>query len=97
MQSLRTVRRALLTVRLFFSMIELNDFYNDGFGWICKYCERELKGQNATEKHSRLLREGEAESKDPRLSSSALAKWADAAHQTLICPRCAITESVDKS
>ncbi|HVE57439.1 MAG TPA: hypothetical protein VNB22_11470 [Pyrinomonadaceae bacterium] len=78
-------------------MIELNDFYNDGFGWICRACERELKGQNTAVSHSRLLREGESESKDPRFSSSALAKWADAEHRTLICPRCAITESVDKS
>jgi hypothetical protein len=76
-------------------MIELNDFYNEGFGWICKHCERQLKGQNETEKHSRLLREGEAESKTPRLSSSALAKWADDEHRTLMCPRCGITEFVN--
>ncbi len=78
-------------------MIELNDFYNDGFGWICRHCERELKAQKKAEKHSRLMREGEAESKNPRLSISALAKWFDPAQRTLICPRCGITELADKS
>jgi hypothetical protein len=77
-------------------MIELNDFYNDGFGWICRHCERESKRPEADEKHSRLLREGEAESKKPTLSSSALAKWADPARRTLICPRCGIREIADK-
>jgi hypothetical protein len=76
-------------------MIELNDFYNKGFGWICKHCESEIKGQNQTEKHSRLMREGEAESKNPRLSNSALAKWADKEHRTLMCPRCGIAEFVN--
>jgi hypothetical protein len=79
--------------------IELNDFYNAGFGWICKPCERELKAENpanSPEKHSRLLREGEAESKQPEFSNQAMAKWADAAQRTLVCPRCGITELADK-
>lgn len=80
-----------------FFMIELNDFYNDGFGWICKHCERELKAQDSTEKHSRLMREGEAESKNPIFSNSALVKWADKVHRTLMCPRCGIMEVADKS
>ena len=77
-------------------MIELNDFYNDGFGWICRQCERELETATATPT-SRLLREGEAESKSPQLSSRALAKWADAAQRILVCPRCGISEMVEKS
>ena len=82
-----------------FLFMELNDFYNDGFGWICKHCERELKSQNkvSDQKHSRLMREGEAESKQAELSNSALAKWADKAQRTLMCPRCGITELADKS
>ena len=78
--------------------LELNDFYNAGFGWICKHCERELAPQNdsSNKKTSRLMREGEAESKDPKLSSLALAKWADVAQRTLTCPRCGITELADK-
>jgi hypothetical protein len=77
--------------------IELDDFYNEGFGWVCRHCERELKdAEDSASKHSRLLREGEAESKEPRLSNQALAKWFDAAQTTLICPRCGLVEAVDK-
>ncbi|MDQ3797965.1 MAG: hypothetical protein M3384_00805 [Acidobacteriota bacterium] len=80
--------------------IELDDFYNDGFGWICRHCERELKeqetGNPGGSAQSRLMREGEAESKNPRLSNPAQAKWADKAQRTLICPRCGITELADK-
>jgi len=74
--------------------IELNDFYNDGFGWICRACERQLKeGEtNSHEKVSRLLREGEAESKQPTFSNKAMAKWHDQSKQSLICPRCGIIE-----
>ncbi len=85
----------------FMEKIELNDFYNDGFGWICKPCEREFKqlddsSKDRIDKISRLMREGEAESKQPSFSNLALAKWADEAHRTLTCPRCGITELVDK-
>lgn len=79
-------------------MIELNDFYNEGFGWICRHCARELAAVPTPDnKHSRILHEGEAETKSPRLSTSALAKWADPAQRILECPRCGITELVDKS
>jgi hypothetical protein len=79
-------------------MIELNDFYNEGFGWVCRHCERDLMATAVPEhSHSRLMREGEAESKQPTLSNSALAKWADPAQRILICPRCGITESAEKS
>ena len=78
-------------------MNELNDFYNDGFGWICKHCERDLETQKSSEEnHSRLMREGESESKSPKFSNLALAKWADPAQRTLVCPRCGITELIDK-
>ena len=79
-------------------MNELKDFYNDGFGWKCKHCERELerRKEDSAPEHSRLMREGEAESKNPELSNLALAKWADDAQRTLICPRCGITELADK-
>lgn len=83
-------------------MIEIDNFYNDGFGWVCKACERELAetasppNTNDT-KLNRIMREGEAESKQPRLSNQALAKWADKAKQTLMCPRCGIVEQIDKA
>lgn len=77
-------------------MTELNDFYNDGFGWVCRHCEREFhSGPDGG--HSRLISEGEAESKHPQLSNRAMAKWADAEHRTLVCPRCGITEPVEKA
>lgn len=78
--------------------IELSDFYNDGFGWICKHCERELadSAEKSSEKHSRLMTEGEAESRTPRFSNQAMAKWTDKTQRTLICPRCGITELADK-
>lgn len=43
------------------------------------------------------MREGEAESKQPVMANIALAKWADPAHRTLLCPRCGITELADIS
>jgi hypothetical protein len=76
--------------------IELNDFYNDGFGWICKACEREQKNRQPEEKTSRLMREGELESKQLKLSNTALAKWSDSSQRSLICPRCGIMELADK-
>jgi hypothetical protein len=77
-------------------MIELNDFYNEGFGWICRQCERE-SAKASDPGPSRLMKEGEAESKTPELSNRSLAKWADPAQRILICPRCGLSESVEKS
>jgi len=77
-------------------MTESTNFYNDGFGWICRACERDLKPPSESANRSRLLREGEAESKTPRFSNSALAKWADESRQTLVCPRCGITQKVKR-
>ncbi|MCU0238742.1 MAG: hypothetical protein MUC29_04810 [Pyrinomonadaceae bacterium] len=77
-------------------MIEIENFYNDGFGWICKHCERELKEQKtSSHAHSRLMREGEAESKTPTFSNLAMAKWFDKSQRMLVCPRCHITEMAD--
>lgn len=75
---------------------ELNDFYNEGFGWICRHCERELQ-QPEGSGPSRLLLEGESESKKPRLANPAIARWAEPARTSLVCPTCGITETVDKS
>jgi hypothetical protein len=78
-------------------MTESVKFYNDGFGWVCRACERAPESRpTGSATHSRLLREGEAESKNPRLSSSALAKWADKSRTTLVCPRCGITQEVKR-
>ena len=82
----------------FMETFELKDFYNDGFGWICKLCERDFKKAEKVsgKKLSRLMSEGEAENKQPKFSVSALAKWTDKTNRTLMCPRCGITESVEK-
>lgn len=76
-------------------MTKLNDFFNDGFGWKCRHCARETNA--AANRHSRFYTEGEGESKQPQLSELALAKWTDPAHTRLTCPRCGITEPVDKA
>ena len=75
-------------------MKELENFYNDGFGWLCRHCERAIDAPKDAASHSRLLREGESESKSPRLSNFALAKWTDNSRTTLVCPRCWICSSV---
>ena len=78
-------------------MIELDSFYNDGTGWICRQCERELRTTASPgQQHSRVFREGEAESKTPVLANAALAKWTDKSRRFLTCPRCGITEAADR-
>jgi hypothetical protein len=72
---------------------ELENFYNSGFGWICKRCEGELPNKEPSGR-SRLLREGEAEGKNPRLSTNALAQWADEKREALVCPRCGTNEKI---
>lgn len=78
-------------------MQDLELFYNDGTGWFCKQCERELGLEKELEHaHARFFREGEAESKFPTFSDQARAKWLDRVAEVLICPRCGVTEKVDK-
>lgn len=78
-----------------FFMTELESFHNAGFGWICRECEREFAATQVSDDLSRLMTEGEAESKQPAMSNRALAKWADAAQTILVCPGCGMTETVD--
>lgn len=78
-------------------MQELNEFYNDGFGWVCRHCSHENEENAAGGERSRLLTEGESEGKIPSLSTKALAKWADPARRYLICPQCGIRELVEKA
>lgn len=73
----------------------MNSFYNSGFGWICIQCESDLKAISNNEKHGRLMSEGESESKTPRFSTSAMAKWNDKEQRTLICPQCQKTEIIN--
>lgn len=76
-------------------MQESKDFYNDGSGWVCRQCEAELRAASDDgDRPSRLLLEGEAEGKQPKLSHFALAIWADKLRTTLTCPRCGVVEKV---
>lgn len=79
-------------------MEKIDNFYNDGTGWVCIQCEREraLETELASS-HSRFYREGEAESKFPQLASRARAKWFDRLRETLVCPSCGVTERVSRS
>jgi hypothetical protein len=77
-------------------MAELNDFYNYGFGWICRHCDPPAE-TNTDAGVGRFFLEGETESKSPELSSRALAKWLDPAHQILTCPLCGVTELADRT
>lgn len=75
----------------------LASFYNQGFGWICKNCENISQPEQPVRAGgvSRIMREGEAESKQPRFSNTALAKWTDETRTALICPRCETVETVE--
>jgi rubrerythrin len=76
-------------------MDELEKFYNDGFGWVCRLCEAEIGAADAGGPvRSRLMREGEGESKQPVLSTRALAKWSDETRSVLVCPGCGTVESI---
>jgi len=79
-------------------MIEIEHFVNAGYGWMCKRCAEDDEILSASdERRARFFTEGEAESKTPRLSTPALARWRDASRQTLYCPRCGVEEMVSKA
>ena len=65
---------------------EIEYFRNRGFGWECIACS--AKADEVTNTRSRLMSEGEAESKRPTLSMSGLAEWFDREEGILVCPKC---------
>ena len=82
-------------------MRETEHFVNDGRGWECKRCRGEdasaLEGDTDESEPSlsalaRFFREGEAEERETRLSSHALARWKDDARRALVCTRCGTEE-----
>jgi DNA-directed RNA polymerase subunit M/transcription elongation factor TFIIS len=78
--------------------LEIDHFINEGFGWVCKHCSAEEQARvNDKETRARFFTEGEAEEKETRLSTPALARWTSPTRRTLACPRCGIEEMVDKA
>lgn len=64
-------------------MEERGNFYNDGDGWTCRPCERELRPKRRTKRKSK--------------TNLAPVKWTDATRRHLTCPRCGITEPYELS
>ena len=78
--------------------MEIEHFINEGFGWVCKHCSAvnaARAGENLA--RARFFSEGEAEEKEPKLSTPALARWTSPSRRALVCPRCGIEEVVDKA
>ena len=76
----------------------MEHFVNNGYGWTCRRCRREettarvpVNGARA-----RFFSEGEAEEREPKLSSHALARWRDESHQELVCPKCGVVEKTEQ-
>ena len=80
-------------------MPETRHFINDGYGWACKRCRASGGGRGpaADTRLARFFREGEAEDRDPRLSSPTLARWKDTTRRTLVCPRYGAEEDVSSA
>jgi hypothetical protein len=77
--------------------MEIEHFINPGYGWLCKHCLSEIDARaSLSEGRARFFTEGEAEEKEPSLSTLALARWRDAAREALFCPSCGIEELVNK-
>jgi len=53
-----------------------------------------LEGKPSSNTLPRFFREGEAEERETRLASSALARWKDDARRTLVCTRCRAEEDL---
>jgi hypothetical protein len=79
--------------------IETDHFVNAGFGWVCKHCSPEAESSSGASaaQRARFFTEGEAEEKEPVLSTPTLARWRDATRRILVCPRCGIEEMISKA
>jgi rubredoxin len=75
----------------------MKHFINQGYGWTCRRCQSEETAQvSERSARARFFSEGEAEERAPKLSAASLARWRDEYHQTLVCPRCGVEETVER-
>jgi hypothetical protein len=72
----------------------MEHFRNTGYGWTCKRCSTEQERAAPVGSRARFFSEGEAEERELKLSTPALARWRDETHRALICPRCGIEEAL---
>jgi hypothetical protein len=78
----------------------MEHFVNNGYGWTCRHCQREETAAARVPAHgarARFFSEGEAEEREPRLSSHALARWRDESRRELVCSQCGVAERLDES
>jgi len=81
-----------------FGVAEMEHFVNDGYGWTCRQCgAKDAPDAPRDDLLPRFFREGEAEERETRLSTHALARWKDSSRSTLACPRCGVEEEVPGS
>lgn len=90
-------------------MLETEHFVNEGYGWLCKHCLTAPHTDDKSEDpkpderpastdagRARFFHEGEAEEREPRLSTRALARWRDdGPTRTLFCPECGAQEELN--
>ena len=74
----------------------MRHFINEGFGWECRRCRAATVAPD-TGPYPRFYIEGEAEDKVTRLTTTARARWRDAAQQILYCPNCLAEETARKT
>jgi len=74
----------------------MQHFVNNGYGWTCRHCQEAETTATARESEriarARFFSEGEAEEREPKLSSAPRARWRDDSRQELVCPKCGVTE-----
>jgi hypothetical protein len=81
----------------------MEHFIKERFGWVCGRCRDTTRadgvsGGEAGSERARFFHEGEAEEREPRLSTPTLARWRDAGGRSvLFCPRCGAEEEFKTS
>jgi hypothetical protein len=69
-------------------MHQTTHFFNLGYGWLCKHCSAEDAERKYHHHHHHQP------AANGKQNSLALAKWCDAEHHGLMCPRCGIEEQL---